>query len=90
MPADLRQKADQLLRYHSELSRRLAHAGVRDVAELWALHERLRGALGALSSQEMTWAAEQAHAVIDELVGLHAAIATLQDLKCRLDPPSGG
>jgi hypothetical protein len=81
MPADLHHKADDLIRYYGELVRRLSRAGVRDVAELCALYERLRTALEAVSGQEIAWATEQARGVIDALVGVQASLTALRTLK---------
>ncbi len=91
MAVDLQHKADDLIRYYGELVRRLSQAGVRDVAELCALWDRLRAATSAVSRQEISWASDQARAVVAELVELQASLAALRAVKRRLDgmPPRG-
>jgi hypothetical protein len=49
MAIDIRREAEELVRYHTELIRRLAPAGVRTVADLLAQYENLRRALDAIS-----------------------------------------
>ena len=60
MSVDIGREAEELSRYYSELGRRLAHSGVRNIGELLSTYEQLRRALDAVSRQEIGWAAEQA------------------------------
>jgi len=87
MPADIRREAEELVRYHSELVRRVAQTGVRDIAELLALHEQLKRALGAVSPQEIAWAAEQAQGLIAGLERLDGEFGALRRLKAAIDVP---
>jgi hypothetical protein len=89
MTSEVAREADDLLRYYSELSRRLAQAGVRDVPELLALYERVGRALDAVSRQEIEWAAEQAERLIGSLERMHAALQTLRRFKDALDRVPG-
>ena len=86
MPHDLPSKADELVRYHSELVRRIAQAGVRDLGELLALHEQLSRALAAVSAQEIGWAADLTQGLIDALVVMDSHVEALRGLKATLEP----
>jgi hypothetical protein len=85
MSSDIRREAEDLARYHGELLRRLAQAGVRDVAEIMALYEHLRRALGAVSSQEIAWAAEQADRLAAALEQHRADLARLARVRAAVD-----
>jgi hypothetical protein len=82
---DIRREADELVRYYSELRRRLAQNGVRDIAELLALHDRLCRALETFSSQEIGWIAEQAQHLVEALVRMDSNLAALRHLKTALE-----
>jgi len=84
MATDVQRKAEELVRYYSELMRRLSQAGVRDVSELLALYEQLRRALDAVSRQEITWAMEQTQGLIEGLVTMDACLQSLRGLKAAL------
>src|SRR5437870_1301166 len=91
MSVDIRREADELIRYYGELVRRLGQSGVRDVADLLALHERLARALDLVSRQELGWVAEQAQAMIGELVRLDSNLQALRRLKIAFtSPPKPG
>lgn len=91
MPVDIRREADDLIRYYGELVRRLGQSGVRDVAELLALHERLSRALDAVGRQELGWVTEQTQTVIGELVRMDSNLEALRRLKMAFTPtPDGG
>ena len=91
MPVDIRREADDLVRYYGELVRRLGQNGVRDVAELLGLHERLSRALEAVSRQELAWVTEQTQTVIGELVRMDSNLEALRRLKMAFTvPPDGG
>jgi hypothetical protein len=81
---DIRKEAEELARYYSELVRRLGQNGVRDVPDLLALYERLHRALGAVSSQEIVWAAEQTQRLIEALVRMDSNLQALRRLKASL------
>jgi DNA-binding GntR family transcriptional regulator len=81
MPVDIAREADDLIRYYGELVRRLGQNGVRDIAELLALHEQLRRAVDAVSSQEIGWVAEQTQRLIGELVRMDSNLDSLRRLK---------
>ena len=87
MPVDIRREADDLIRYYGELVRRLGQNGVRDVAELLALHERLSRALDAVSRQELGWVTEQTQTVIGELVRMDSNLEALRRLKMAFTGP---
>ncbi len=84
MQIEVQRKADELVRYYSELVRRLSQAGVRDVTELLGLYEQLRRALDAVSRQEIAWAAEQTQGLIEGLVNMDASLQALRGLKAAL------
>ena len=91
MSVDIRREADDLIRFYGELVRRLGQNGVRDVAELLALHDQLCRALDAISAQEVGWVADQAQQLIGELVRMDSNIQSLRRLKMALngvDEPS--
>jgi hypothetical protein len=91
MPVDIRREADELVRYYGEVVRRLGLSGVRDVAELLALHEQLARALEAVSRQEIGWVAEQAQTLIGELVRMDSNLEALRRLKIAFEgEPDGG
>ncbi|HJQ84439.1 MAG TPA: hypothetical protein VKA21_10210 [Candidatus Binatia bacterium] len=90
MPVDIRREADELVRYYGELVRRFGQNGVRDVAELLSLHDRLTRALDAVSRQELGWVAEQAQRLIGELVRLDSNLEALRRLKIALGPAVDG
>lgn len=85
MAGDIRAQAEELVRYHSELVRRLAQTGVRDIADLLALYDQLRRALDAISRQELGWAAEQADRLRAELERLDGDLTALRRLKGAVD-----
>ena len=85
MSIDIRQEAEELVRYHAELVRRLAQSGVQDVAELLARYDQLRRALDTLSKQEIGWAAEQVARLVEALVRMDANLQALGRLKRTLD-----
>lgn len=89
MASDVTREADDLLRYYSELSRRLAQSGVRDVGEVVDLYERLRRALGAVSRQEIAWAAEHAERLVAALEDTGATLSALRRLKEAFDRGPG-
>jgi hypothetical protein len=81
MASEFTREAEELARYYSELGRRLAQHGVRDVAELLALHDRLVRALDSLSRQEIGWAAEQTQRLLETLIRMDATVRALRTLK---------
>jgi hypothetical protein len=81
MSVDIGREAEELSRYYSELGRRLAQNGVRNVAELLATYEQLRRALDAVSRQEIGWAAEQARRLVERMVQMDTNLQTLRRLK---------
>ena len=78
---NIHREAEDLARYYSELVRRLAQNGVRDVEDLLALHERLTRALDAISRQEIGWAAEQVQTMVEELVRMDSNLQALRRMK---------
>lgn len=89
MSVDIRREAEELVRYYSEVVRRLGQNGVRDVADLLGLYEQLRRALDAVSSQEIGWAADQTQRLVEALVRMDANLQALRRLKMALTAPSG-
>lgn len=85
MGIDIRRQAEELVRYYSELVRRLPQHGMRDVAEMLSLYDQLRGALGAIGRQEISWAAEQTQHLVEELVRMDAHLQALRRLKTVFD-----
>jgi len=86
MTGDIRREAEELVRYYSELVRRLAQSGVRDIAELLALYEQIRRAVDAIGIQELGWVAEQTQGLIDRLVRMDSDLQSLRQLKASLSP----
>jgi hypothetical protein len=84
MPIDIGRELEELVRYHSELVRRLPQHGVQDVAELIALFERLRAALDAIGRQEIGWATEQVQRLVQALVQVDSNLQALRRLKLAL------
>ncbi len=89
MANDLQRDADELWRYYSELGRRIAQTGVRDVPDVLALYEQLRRALEAVTRQEIVWALEQAETLMERLLRLDADLAALRALKTALERTDG-
>jgi hypothetical protein len=79
----IEREAEELLRYRAELVRRLARAGVPDVGALIDLYQQLRGALSALSTQEIDWARAKAERLTDELERVERQLRDLRRLKDR-------
>jgi len=91
MSADIHRETEELVRYYGELVRRLGQSGVRDVADLLALYERLGRALEAVSRQEIGWVTEQVQRLIEALVRMDADLDALRRLKSTLSTaPEGG
>jgi hypothetical protein len=90
MASVIQREADELWRYYSELGRRLAQTGVRDVTDLLGLYEQLRRALDAVSRQEIQWALEQAERLIETLVRMDSDLQSLRALKTALEKKDGG
>jgi hypothetical protein len=89
MASDVQREADELWRYYTELGRRLAQNGVRDVSDLLGLYEQLSRALEAVSRQEIQWALEQAERLIETLVRMDSDLQALRALKQRMEKPGG-
>jgi hypothetical protein len=89
MSHDVQREADELWRYYSELGRRLAQTGVRDVPDLLGLYEQMKRALDAVSRQEIQWALEQAERLIETLVRMDSDLQALRALKQRLERHGG-
>ncbi len=87
MTFDIRREAEELVRYYGELVRRLGQSGVRDVADLLALYERLGRALETVSRQEIGWVTEQVQRLIEALVRMDSNLDALRRLKKALSPP---
>jgi hypothetical protein len=85
MSTGVQREADELWRYYSELERRLAQTGIRDVPDLLGLYEQLRRALEAVSRQEIQWALEQAQRLIETLVRLDSDLQALRALKRSME-----
>jgi hypothetical protein len=85
MSIGVQREADELWRYYSELERRLAQTGIRDVPDLLGLYEQLRRALEAVSRQEIQWALEQAQRLIETLVRLDSDLQALRALKRSME-----
>ncbi len=91
MSADIRRETEELVRYYGELVRRLGQSGgVRDVADLLALYERLGRALEAVSRQEIGWVTEQVQRLIEALVHMDSNLDALRRLKGVLSAPLEG
>jgi len=87
---DIEREADELWRYYSELGRRLAQTGVRDVSDLLGLYEQLQRALESVSRQEIQWALEQAQRLIETLVHMDSNLQMLRALKATIEKRDGG
>ena len=91
MSVDILRETEELVRYYGELVRRLGQSGVRDVADLLALSERLGRALETVSRQEIGWVTEQVQRLIEALVRIDSDIDALRRLKSTLSTaPEGG
>ena len=90
MASDIGREAEELVRYYSELTRRLPQSGVRDVAELIALFDQLRAALDAIGREEIDWATEQTQRLVAALVRMDANLQALRSLKASLGPGADG
>jgi len=91
MSADIRRETEELVRYYGELVRRRGQSGgVRDVADLLALYERLGRALEAVSRQEIGWVTEQVQRLIEALVHMDSNLDALRRLKGVLSAPLEG
>ena len=86
MSVDIRRETEELVRYYGELVRRLGQSGVRDVADLLALYERLGRALETVSRQEIGWVTEQVQRLIEALVRMDSNLDALRRLKKVLSP----
>jgi hypothetical protein len=89
MTGDVQREAEELWRYYTELGRRLAQTGVRDVPDLLGLYEQLQRALDAVSHQEIEWAMEQAQRLIGLLVQTDSKLQALRALKQGLERRDG-
>jgi hypothetical protein len=89
MANDVQREADELWRYYTELGRRLAQTGVRDVPDLLGLYEQLQRALDAVSRQEIQWALEQAERLIEMLVRMDSNLQAIRALKHAMEKPGG-
>ncbi len=85
MTGEVQREAEELWRYYTELGRRLAQTGVRDVPDLLGLYEQLQRALDAVSRQEIEWAIEQAQRLIGLLVHMDSRLQALRALKQGLE-----
>ena len=85
MPEDLRKESEELLRYFGELVRRIGHGGITDIAQLVALYEQLKRALGSVSTQELVWADEQARRLAGKLDVVSRGLEAMRQLKSRLE-----
>jgi len=85
MAIDIGREAEELVRYYSELTRRLPQSGVRDVADLIALFEQLQGALAAIGRQEIDWATEQTQRLVQAQIRMDSNLQALRRLKADLE-----
>jgi ribonuclease D len=90
MADDLRREMEELLRYCSEIVRRVGQGGIADVTHLVALYEQLRQALDAVSFQELTWAEERAKALIDKLLRLSSRLEDIRRVKLAMNGVTDG
>src|SRR5207245_10398778 len=91
MSVDIRRETEELVRYYGELVRRLGQSGVRDVADLLALYERLDRQLETVGRQEIGWVTEQVQRLIEALVRMDADLDALRPLESTLPTaPEGG
>ena len=84
LAADVARDAEFVLRYRSEIERRMASGGVGTMAEAFALVERLRQALGGLSATELEWTRARVDRVIAQVEAHAAELATVRQLKRRI------
>jgi len=89
MTGEVQREAEELWRYYTELGRRLAQTGVRDVPDLLGLYEQLQRALDAVSHQEIQWALEQAERLIGVLVLMDSKLQALRALKQGMERRDG-
>jgi hypothetical protein len=89
MASEVQREAEELWRYYTELGRRLAQTGVRDVPDLLGLYDQLQRALDAVSRQEIEWALEQAQRLIGLLVQMDSKLQALRALKQGLERRDG-
>jgi hypothetical protein len=79
--AGVGRESEEFFRYCSELVRRIGRGGITDIPHLLSLYERLRGALDAVSVQEIVWAEERARELLEKLMRINATLQTLRHLK---------
>jgi len=89
MTGEVQREAEELWRYYTELGRRLAQTGVRDVPDLLGLYEQLQRALDAVSHQEIQWALEQEERLIGVLVLMDSKLQALRALKQGMERRDG-
>jgi hypothetical protein len=87
---DFRKGLDEVLRVQGEIVRRLGQQGVRGVAELVELYERMRAALEVVSQEEIDAALVRIGALVDELRLKRLQLDRLASLRALLGltPPS--
>src|SRR5437763_17222246 len=87
MSVDIRRETEELVRYYGELVRRLGQSGVRDVADLLALYERLGRALETVRRHGIGLVTEHVQRPIKGRVRLAADHDALRGLTKALSPP---
>jgi hypothetical protein len=86
---NLLEHAGAVMRFSSELQRRMGEAGLPGVQGLFALAERLQRALATVSSQELDGAESDLDRVADRIRSMHADVRQLKAVKSEIEALAG-
>ncbi len=84
-PQNLLEQADAVMRFESELHRRMGEAGVSGVQGLFALAEQLQRALAMVSPQELDGAETDLERVADRIRAMQHDLRELKTVKTDLE-----
>ena len=80
------EQAEAVLRFSSELQRRMSEVGVEGIDGVMGLYAQLRQALERVSHDELDWAAAEVGRVVDSLNRIADDLRRLKALKSSLEP----
>jgi hypothetical protein len=77
----LRRETDEVVRLYGEFLLRLSNQGIRDIADLAELQDRVLRATATVSLPEIDFALAQLRAVVDRMHLIAARLARLGEIK---------
>jgi len=80
----MRRHTEDIIRYYSELSRRVGSNGVEGIPHLLELAKQIETAIADVGAEEFTWIGAEIKQLLDQLVRMDAQLQRLRELKLVL------